>query len=407
MARGRAFEVRGTVASGWEGVKEAFVENFEERGEVGASCCVYQREEKRVDLWGGVREVETGSQWEADTLVPVFSLTKGLSSMATALAHSRGWLDFDERVATYWPEFSQNGKEKITVRQLLAHQAGLPAVDEPITLEIMADFERLDAILARQKPAHVPGVRQAYHCWNIAWYQSALLQRVDPKGRRLGQFFREEIAEPLGADFHIGLPDEVPDSAVAQLIPYHKIVLMFRTPWPFLIKLIWPRSLASRTLLNPSFVANKNNFNKREVWSIEMGAGGGMGSARGIARAFSEFATGGKTLKLRTETLEELERPPIPPSEQTADLVFGLEIPFSLGFIKQTPGSAFAIGGDARSYGSFGAGGSGGFADPKNQIGFGYALNKMGVSLVNDERESALSEAVYRAGAGRRSSIRT
>jgi CubicO group peptidase (beta-lactamase class C family) len=399
MARGRAFEVRGTVAPGWEGVKEAFVENFEERGEVGASCCVYQREEKKVDLWGGVREVETGSQWEADTLVPVFSLTKGMSSMATALAHSRGWLDFDERVATYWPEFSQNGKEEITVRQLFAHQAGLSALDEPITLEIMGDFERLDAILARQKPAHAPGVQQAYHCWNIAWYQSALLQRVDPKGRRLGQFFREEIAEPLGADFHIGLPDEVPDSAVAQLIPYQKIVLMFRTPWPFLIRIIWPWSLASRTLLNPSFVANKNNFNKREVWSVEMGAGGGMGSARGIARAFSEFATGGKTLKLRTETLEELERPPIPPSKQTADLVFGLQIPFSLGFIKQTPGSAFAIGGDARSYGSFGAGGSGGFADPENHIGFGYALNKMGVSLANDKRESALSEAVYRAGA--------
>ena len=317
--------------------------------------------------------------------------------MAMALAHSRGWLDFDERVASYWPEFSQNGKEGTTVRQLLAHQAGLSALDEPITLEIIADFERLDAILARQRPAHVPGARQAYHCWSIAWYQSALLQRLDPQRRRLGRFFREEIAQPLGADFHIGLPDEVPDSALARLIPYRGILLISRTPWSFLLRLLWPPSLAARSVLNPSFAADAGSFNRPEVRSLEIGAGNGMGSARGIARAFSEFATGGMVLKLRAETLEELERPPIPPLEATADLVFGIDIPFSLGFMRQTPGSAFVIGGGGRSYGSFGAGGSGGFADPENQLGFGYVLNGMGASLTNDSRERALSEAVYRA----------
>lgn len=162
MAKARAFEVHGTVAPGWQAVREAFVGNFEARGEVGAACCVYHRSEKVVDLWGGVRERETESPWQADTWVPVFSLTKGMSSMAMALAHSRGWLDFDERVASYWPEFSQNGKERITVRQLLAHLAGLSALDEPITLGIIANFERLDVILAGQKPAHAPGAREAF-----------------------------------------------------------------------------------------------------------------------------------------------------------------------------------------------------------------------------------------------------
>ncbi len=184
-------------------MREAFVENFARRRELGGACCAYHHGEKVVDLWGGVRNKLTGEPWEQDTMVLVYSATKGLAAMTLALAHSRGWLDYEERVATYWPEFAQQGKEKITVRQLLAHQAGLFAFDEPVDRSVVADLDRLAVVLARQKPAWEPGTRQAYHAITLGFYESELLRRVDPRHRSLGQFFQDEIATPLGLDVYI------------------------------------------------------------------------------------------------------------------------------------------------------------------------------------------------------------
>src|SRR5262245_28166356 len=142
--------VDGYVSHGFEPVRDAFLENFARRGELGGACCIYRDGEKVVDLWGGVRDRKTGEPWRADTMVVVHSTTKGLAAMVTALAHSRGLLDYDERVCTYWPEFAQAGKERITVRQLLAHQAGLYGFDEAVDGEVVADLDRLAAIMARQ-----------------------------------------------------------------------------------------------------------------------------------------------------------------------------------------------------------------------------------------------------------------
>src|SRR5512132_3365697 len=149
--------IHGEVSKGFEGVRDAFKENFSRRNELGAACCVYCDGEKVVDLWGGIRNEATGEPWEADTMVLVFSATKGLAAMVMAFAHSRGLLDYDERVGTYWPEFAQNGKEKVTVRQLLAHQAGLFAFDERVDKSVVADLDRLAEIMARQKPEWEPG----------------------------------------------------------------------------------------------------------------------------------------------------------------------------------------------------------------------------------------------------------
>jgi len=146
-------DVHGFVSPGYEPVRDAFAENFYKRGELGAACCVYHNGERVIDLWGGVRNKSTGEPWEQDTMALVYSATKGLSAMTLALAHSRGWLDYDELVCTYWPEFVQNGKQRITVRQLLAHQAGLFALDEPLDRSLIADLDRLAKVLARQKPA--------------------------------------------------------------------------------------------------------------------------------------------------------------------------------------------------------------------------------------------------------------
>jgi CubicO group peptidase (beta-lactamase class C family) len=156
-------QVNGTVAPGFERVQEAFERSFIERGELGAAVAVYHRGCKVVDLWGGIRDKASGAPWEEDTMAVVFSTTKGMSAMVVAVAHSRGLFDYDEPVATYWPEFAQNDKENVTVRTLLNHQAGLCAIDEPLDLDILADPDKLAAVIARQKPAWEPGTKQGYH----------------------------------------------------------------------------------------------------------------------------------------------------------------------------------------------------------------------------------------------------
>src|SRR6476661_6173660 len=211
--------VEGQVSSGFEAVREAFDDNFARRDELGGACCAYYRGDKVVDLWGGVRNRLTGEPWEQDTMVIVHSATKGLAAMTLALAHSRGWLNYEERVATYWPEFAQKGKEKITVRQLLAHQAGLFAFDEAVDRRVLANPDQLAAVMARHRPAWEPGTRQAYHALTLGFYEGELLRRVDPQHRSLGRFFQEEIAAPLGEDVYLRLPGEVPNARLATLSP--------------------------------------------------------------------------------------------------------------------------------------------------------------------------------------------
>ena len=208
--------VQGHVGRGFEAVRDAFAENFARRGELGGACCAYYHGTKVVDLWGGIRNREAGDAWEQDTMVVVHSATKGLAAMTLAVAHSRGWLDYEERVATYWPEFAQQDKERITVRQLLAHQAGLFAFNEPVDRAVVADLDRLAIVLARQKPAWEPGTRQAYHALTLGFYEGELLRRVDPRRRSLGQFFQDEIACPLGEDVYIRLPEEIPNARVTR-----------------------------------------------------------------------------------------------------------------------------------------------------------------------------------------------
>src|SRR6187200_2916523 len=204
--------IHGRISPGFEPVRDAFVRNFASRRELGGACCVYHRGVKVVDLWGGVRNKQTGEPWNEDTMVLIYSATKGLAAMTLALAHSRGWLDYDEPVATYWPEFAQQGKGAITVRQLLAHQAGLFAFNEPVDRSVIADLDRLAVVLARQKPTWEPGARQAYHALTLGFYEGGLLRRLDPRRRSLGQFFHDEIATPLGEEFYIGLPESIPNS---------------------------------------------------------------------------------------------------------------------------------------------------------------------------------------------------
>jgi len=382
--------VSGFAKCGFEAVREAFVENFKRRHELGAACCVYHCGEKVVDLWGGVRNKTTGEAWEEDTMVIVFSATKGISALAMALAHSRGIFDYDERVATYWPEFAQQGKGNITVRQLLAHQAGLYAFDELGDHSVIADPDRLAVVLARQKPAWEPGTRQGYHGMTLGYYESELLRHVDPRHRTVGQYFQEEIATPLGLDFYIRLPESIPDSRLAKI----KLASISRSllvaPLALSFSAMFPGAPIRRALAGSLLPLDEKHVYARD---FEVPAGGGVGTARALAHAYSEFATGGKDLGLREETLKQLKAPAVAPTQGFRDLVLKVETRFALGFAKPWAEDPF---GSASSFGHPGSGGSLGFADPENGIGFGYVCNRMDRHLI-DPRNDALRRAMYRS----------
>jgi len=385
-----SFAISGFVKPGFEAVREAFIENFERRKELGAACCVYCRGEKVVDLWGGIRNKATGEPWEEDTMVIVFSATKGMSGLAMALAHSQGLFDYDERISKYWPEFAQQGKDKITVRQLLAHQAGLFAFNEPVDKSVIADLDRLAVVLARQKPAWEPGTRQAYHGLTLGYYESELLRRVDPKRRSIGQYFQEEIATPLGLDFYIRLPEEIPNSRLAVIKPANYALAIFKIPVTLILASMNPRSAIRRALLGSLFPLDEERIYAR---NFEVPSGGGVGTARAIAHAYSIFATGGKELGLREETLEQLMAPPVAPLYGFKDAALKVEIAFSLGFAKPSPKNPF---GHPSSFGHAGSGGSFGFADPKAEVGYGYVPNR-GEPYFEDPRDLALRSAMYRS----------
>ncbi len=390
----KRFDIRGHVTRGFEAVRDAFAENFSRRRELGGACCVYLRGEKVVDLWGGIRNRETGEPWEEGTMVIVYSSSKGLAAMTLALAHSRGWLDYGELVCVYWPEFAQQGKERITVRQLLAHQAGLFAFDEPVDRDVIADRDRLAAVLARQKPAWEPGTRQAYHALSLGFYESELLRRIDPQHRSLGQFFQDEIATPLGLDVYIRLPESIPNSRLATLAPPSPIDMLLK--FPFRVTL---DSMNRRSNIYRALVANPGTamlLDKQRVYprNFEVPSGGAVGTARAIAHAYGVFAAGGRELGLRQETLNLLAAPAIPPTRGFFDECLKGNLQFSLGFMK--PSAVWPFG-SANSFGSPGSGGSLGFADPAAGVGYAYVTSQMGARLTGDPRDIALRDALYSA----------
>ena len=390
--------LHGDVDEGYGPVADAFRRNFAERREIGAACAVYRDGRKVVDLWGGYRDGVTRAPWEQDTLVPMFSTTKGVASMAVAVAHSRGLLHYDAPVADYWPEFAAAGKERVTVRQLLSHQAGLCAIDTPLGLPDLTDLDRVATVVAAQAPAWEPGTRHGYHGITLGWYEGELVRRVDPQRRTLGRFFADEVAAPLGLDFFIGLPDDVPPKRVARIhgyTPPEMLLHLHELPPRFVLGFLNPRSITYRTFGNPRITGLVNEYNRRELQRAEIPAANGIGTPRAVARAYGEFATGGAALGLTPDTLDALRRPAVAPSGGRMDLVLHIETVFSLGYVKPFPRFTFGSSADL-AFGTPGAGGSFGFADPDLRLGFAYAMNRTGFRLYDDPRELGLRAAVYR-----------
>jgi len=389
--------VSGYVAPGFEAVRAAFCSSLQRGEEIGASLAVCIGNEIVVDLWGGQRDRRAGQPWQEDTLALVFSTSKGLAALALALAHSRGWLDYEQPVAHYWPEFACYGKEAITVRQLLAHQAGLSSVDQPLTPQLIGDLDALAAVLARQRPQWTPGELRGYHPVSLGFYQNELLRRVDPQHRTIGEVLQQEIAGPLGAQAYIGLADEISDDRLARLERRVSATEQLRSfniyPGKFVLAMMWPGHVTRLAFTNPR-IRSLEEFSTRPWLKVQMPSANAVANARGIARIYGEFASGGQQLGLKRETLALLEAGPAPlPSSAALDAVLYIDSAYSLGFWK--PCTAFQSGANHRIYGTPGAGGSVGFADPSLAMGFAYVPNRLGLHMIEDPRANALRAVVY------------
>ncbi len=392
--------ISGYCEPEFEPVQIEFERNFAQRNETGAACCVFYRGQKVVDLWGGQRS--PGNDWQADTLALTFSVTKGMAAAAMVIAHSRGLFELDAPVAEYWPEFAQAGKERITVRQLLAHQAGLISLDESLTIEILADHDRLADTLARQKPAWQPGTRHGYHTLTLGWYQSELLRRVDPQGRTIGQFFQEEIADPLGLHFYIGLPPHVAEDQLAFTAGFHRLELLRHLgdmPIAMVLAGLWPSSLVARSV-NLLRLNNPAHLGSPEYRRLEIPAANGFGQARAIAKIYSVLAGEGHELGISSDTRRELFAPATTPFSESTDTVLKIDTKYGFGFSR--PSLAMKFGSSASAFGCPGAGGCFGMADPTEQLSFAYVTNKMGFHLFDDPRERACRDACYSCLSARR-----
>jgi CubicO group peptidase (beta-lactamase class C family) len=393
--------VNGTVDPGFEAVRYEFARNFSDRKELGAAFAVYHRGRKVVDLWGGHRDRKREHSWHADTLTTIFSSTKGIAALTLAHAHSQNLFEWDAPVADYWSEFAQAGKGAVTVRQLLAHQAGLCAIDVPLDVEILADHDRLAEILAKQAPAWEPGTRHGYHAISLGWFQSELLRRVDPQRRSLGRYFRDELATPLDLDIHIGLPETFPEtrigfisrgslwSLLSQLGKRHVV------PVRMVLAMLRRKSLTGRSFSNPRLKDPTAINTDPALRAVEIPSANGMADARSIARLYGVFATGGAELGIRKQTLDDLMDDAIQPTGGLRDLVLKTEMNYSLGFSR--PNVDFDFASSLRAFGTPGAGGSFCFADPDARLGMAYIMNRMGSHLLDDPREKALRDATYRA----------
>lgn len=397
--------IDGDVADGYGKVADAFRANFARRQEVGAALAVYRDGVKVVDLWGGYRNGLTKQPWQRDSLVNMFSTTKGVAALTVAAAVSRGLFAYDDLVADLWPEFAQAGKGRVTVRQLLAHEAGLSALKPVPTLVDVADPARLSPILARQAPSWPPGTRHGYHAVTLGWYKSELIRRTDPAGRTLGKFFADEIAAPLGLELYIGLPESIERDRLAWLHNWKRpeaLLHMPEMPWGFVVASLNPVGLLAHSSRIPQGVDPWNgDYNRDDVRAVEIPSVNGIGTARSVAQLYGDAATGGTAMGLTADAHAALTAPATTPSGGTRDKVINVDASFSLGMCK--PNAPFTFGSSDRAFGTPGFGGSFGFADPSTGIGFCYVMNRLGFQLWSDPRELAIRQALFGDVLGERS----
>jgi CubicO group peptidase (beta-lactamase class C family) len=382
--------IEGQVEPGFEAVRDAFTHNFDVGREIGASFCVHVGGRKVVDLHGGTFDREGTRPYDGDSLQLVFSSTKGATAVCANLLAQRGDLDLDAPVSTYWPEFAQAGKADIPVRLLLTHQAGLPAIDRTLTPEEVQAWDPMVAALAEQKPFWEPGTAHGYHALTYGWLVGEVVRRIT--GRSLGTFFAEEIAQPLGLEFWIGLPEEQEHRVspiVGTLVPEGGA--SEGMPADFSSTLLARALNAGGAFKDPGWV------NRRAWHAAEVPAANGITNAASLSRLYAGLigtVEGGPTERLLTP--EQVDEARIVrtfgPDQVFLSLGFPMEQHIGQGFWVSSP---FAPFGGEGSFGHTGAGGSYGFADPENNLAVGYVMNKMASGMLGDPRARRLIKGVY------------
>jgi CubicO group peptidase (beta-lactamase class C family) len=392
-ARDSSITVSGTCDPRFAEVRDEFERNLAERGEVGASVHIVVDGEPVVDLWGGTAALPGGGEgtpWEADTAVVVYSSTKGATALSAHLLIDRGLLDLDAPVGDYWPEFATNGKESVTVRMMLNHSAGVPALRERLPDRACGDWDLMCERLAAEEPWWEPGTRNGYHMLTFGWTVGELVRRVS--GRSLGTFFAEEVAGPLDADFWIGLPDAEAHrvAPVLQPIPDRENLSRFTRVL-----------LDDKTSLQRLAWMNTGGFdpNDPEIRKAEIGGGGGIATARGLARMYEPLAAGGGDLVSAASVARMGEVSVATGCDATLLLPtrFGLGFMTSMDNRRRPAGERDSAVLSSTAFGHVGAGGSIGFADPGCGLSFGYAMNQMGNGILLNERGQSLVDATYRA----------
>jgi CubicO group peptidase (beta-lactamase class C family) len=371
--------VAGFTQDKFAPVRAAFEANLVSGEDIGASFCATLEGETVVDLWGGFADPAKTRPWERDTIVNVYSTTKTMTALCALILADRGELDFDAPVARYWPEFAANGKEGVKVSHLMSHAAGLPGWIERISQDDLYDWEKATALLAAQKPLWEPGKHSGYHAISQGYLVGEVVRRIT--GRSLGTFFREEIAEPLGADFHIGLPPSE-DARVAELIP----------PPPGTAAGDGQQTeIQAITFNNPGIDVSAT---KTRAWrSAEIPAAGGTGNARSIAEIHVILANGG-VAKGKRFLSEAGCRKALELQIEGDDLIFGRAARFGMGF---------GLGGGMLSFPNpntifwGGYGGSLAVIDMDARTSFGYAMNRMVGTTTGDMRAFGLAMAMWTA----------
>jgi CubicO group peptidase (beta-lactamase class C family) len=374
-------EVNGICKQGFEAVRDAFVANFEQGPEVGASVAVTKDGEAVVDLWAGDADTK-GTPWAEDTIVNVYSTTKTMAATCVLMLADRGELGLHAPVAKYWPEFAQTGKADVTVAHVMSHSAGLSGFDPPTPTDLY-DWEDIVGRLAAQAPWWEPGTQSGYHAVTQGFLQGEIVKRIT--GRTIGQFFREEVAEPLDADFHIGL-DASHDARVGELIPPTTGLGAAATD---------PESIAARTFAGPNLDATEP---RTRAWrEAEIPAAGGIGNARSVARIHSALACGGSVDGVRLMSEAGVARAL---EEQTrgTDLVLGIPVVFGMGFGLND--ASFPISPNPRTFFWGGWGGSLAIIDLDARVSIAYVMNHMEANLMGDKRGGGIAMAVYQSLAG-------
>jgi len=371
-------------------VRDAFDRAFAAGEEIGAALAVTVNGETIVDLWGGSADPARTRPWTRDTLVNVYSTTKGMTALCAHRLVEEGRLRLDEPVATYWPEFAAAGKERLPVRWLLSHRAGLAAIRPLLPNEALYDWTAMTSALAAEPPWWTPGDGHGYHAVTFGWLVGEVVRRIT--GMSLGTYFRTTFAEPLGLDFHIGLIDDEHDRvADMTAIPAPDP----NAPGVALATMILsdPEGVSARAFLNPPSLAHGPNV---AAWRrAEIPGANGHATARAIARVYGALANGGSIDGVHVLDPASIARCHADQSHGP-DRVLGVSTRFGLGFMlsqPDLPGAAF--GPSPRAFGHPGAGGSVGIADPDRHVSIGYVMNRMGPEILLDPRATRLIDAVY------------